>query len=60
MVSLPQILGIPPLDGNLGAVLLGVILGSMYVPPPPHCWQHAKFRVHVTEKALWPNRTSDV
>ncbi|KAL1941000.1 hypothetical protein VTO73DRAFT_7636 [Trametes versicolor] len=30
MVSLPQILGIPPLDGNLGAVLLGVILGSIY------------------------------
>ncbi|OJT05726.1 hypothetical protein TRAPUB_3454, partial [Trametes pubescens] len=30
MASLSQIFKIPPLDGNLGAVLLGVILGSMY------------------------------
>lgn len=34
MASLSQIFEVPPLDSSLGAVLLGVIVGSMYVPFP--------------------------
>lgn len=34
MASLSQIFEVPPLDSSLGAVLLGVIVGSMYVLSP--------------------------